>query len=257
MQSEQLEARRDALCRIAHAWLECGGESDEHYTVTYERCVHCNAQRTIELPRMPGPLTALDRADMRRELEESAEHYECMAVACEGLRGNGSVAAASWRARALRLRQLVALLATLCLLVLAGCADEQPPPPYEVHFDVSVPAADREVWGKAASDWNAAIGEPQFLVGSTPANGRCGVEVVLVERRAANSPAENWAGSCLMRIEYARGRLKPCVALHETGHKLLGVEHVPGTVMDANGCDYAAEVTPELAELVRSTWGMP
>lgn len=59
-------------------------------------------------------LTALDRADVYRELEEVAETHEAYASLLEG----GEVrapdapgAAASWRARALRCRALMAMFA--------------------------------------------------------------------------------------------------------------------------------------------------
>lgn len=200
-------------------------------------------------------LSVLDRANVRRELEcrVSALDDAARRVGCVGAHD----AAQAARARAQRVRELITFFMALALCLLGACSGEQPPPPYAVYFASNVPQADREVWGAAAGDWSKAVGEYVFLVGAEPAHGRCGVEIVLVEEWDGGSPAWSWIGDCLTTIEYVRGELEPCIALHELGHQLLGRGHVAGTVMDEWGCDYAAKVTPDLAGRVRQKWGMP
>ncbi len=196
-------------------------------------------------------LSEEDRMEVLTTLHELSNEFAEAALDCQP---HARLLRARLRKRAERLAQLAALFAVL----LFGCAQEQPPPPYRVFFASDVPAEDRDVWRAAASDWNDAVGGAPVLIATDESyGGRCGIEVVRVEHWDGASPAWslNASGACLMRIYYARGSVEACIALHELGHRLLD-EHVPRTVMDQYGCDYEAVVTSALARRVRERWGL-
>lgn len=191
--------------------------------------------------------------DIRSELRHREEEHRFKAKASPSYSASGRSAELA-AGRAKRCAELIALLACL---VLCACAGEQAPPPYLVFFDADVPQGDRDVFGAAAAEWNLGVmpADPVFWVGSEPARGRCGVEVVPDDSYSAAVPAESLRGACLMRILYSPGHLEPCVALHELTHKLLD-EHVEGTVFAEHGCDYPAVVAPDLVARARARWGM-
>lgn len=200
-------------------------------------------------------LTALDRADIRRELEVRER------LLAELL--GGSVAHRAPRARVVlvarlgRVRELITLLAALCLLVLAGCTDEMPPPPYGMYFRAGVTADDHAQWSADAHDWNAKLGQVVFVVHplDEPMGDACGVSIGVEERVPAGALATTWRGTCVTVVDYAPDAAIRCVTAHEEGH-WLGLGHVPGTLMDEYGCEHSPEITPELVRRVKAHWGM-
>lgn len=194
----------------------------------------------------PVPLTALDRADIRRELEAREESLELDARLFRLTKR--SFHAIELSARAARVRQLIALLA---VLVLCAC-NEWPlgAPPYTVCLDGSVPADDREVWREAEARWNVEIGMAVLLDDTRDCDVRVRASSELDEP-ACTLPVDDH-----VRIFYVPVLLEPCHALHELAHVLLGPGvHIPGTVLDEYGCDHPDVLAP-VAARVRDKWGL-
>lgn len=113
------------MAECSHAWQETGGASRPGCVVTHQRCPRCNetrsvethsdewsAQRLREASALRGhsiEMSALDRADVWRELEIRAGQCEDIAQrAAMNALGDESPAA-RWRDRARRIRQLMQL----------------------------------------------------------------------------------------------------------------------------------------------------
>jgi len=237
-----------------HAPADCASLRPEPVLVSAEdlEAIRQACKKACEEPRpivaiMQGQLTALDRADMRRELEIRAE--DCAMRADDAALCDRTEAAASWRARALRIRQLIALLAVLLV-----CACNEWPlgaPPHGVCFDGSVPADDRAVWRAAEQRWNVEIGTAVLL------DETAGCDVRVRASTELGEPACTLPVDDHVRIFYVPALLRPCVALHELAHVLLGPGgHMPGTVFAEYGCDHSDVLAP-VAERVKAKWGLP
>jgi len=227
-----------------HTWQEIGGESSPERVVTHQRCMGCGEERTIETPRAAlerrrvleqfateldrvaararamatlmtpvapeasapplGELTALARADIRAELQIRVE--ECEGSAKTLARHGDSHGAASWRSRALRIRELIALLA---VLLLCACAEQHgriEGPPLYVHLCDAMPAADQAAWGEAAGALNAELDEPAVWVGHGAPIGCASVDV------CPGSEAETRVGACVITVRYRPGTARDVAA---------------------------------------------
>lgn len=193
------------------------------------------------------PLSALDRADIRRELEAREEALELDARLFRLTQR--SYHAIELSARAARVRELIALLA---VLLLATSCNEWPlgAPPHTVCLEASVSEADAAVWRAAETRWNVEIGEAVLLDETDGCDVRVRASTELGEP-ACTLPVDDH-----VRVFFVPARLAPCVALHELAHVLLGPGvHIAGTVLAEYGCDFP-EVTAPVAERVKAKWGL-
>jgi hypothetical protein len=193
-------------------------------------------------------LTALDRADIRRELEAREEALELDAKLFRLTKR--PYHAIELSARAARVRELIALLAVAVLL----CACNEWPlgaPPHAVCLEASVSEADAAVWRAAEARWNVEIGMAVLL------DETDGCDVRVRASSDLDEPACTLPVDDHVRIFFIPARLAPCVALHELAHVLLGPGvHIAGTVLDEYGCDHP-EVLAPVAERIKAKWGMP
>lgn len=198
---EQLEANRPlGLCAVCLRQA-CDGKSCDW-----------------ALGAQPLTLSALDRADIRRELEARAVHLAELLVRSVAHRSPGARRMLVLRLE--RVRELIALLATLCLLALAGCAQEHgriEGPPLYVHLCEAMPAADQDAWGEAAAAVNEERGELALWVGHGPPIGCSTVDVC---PSSDVHSAEMRIGPCTVTVRYAPGSAAD-VASQELG-LLLG-----------------------------------
>lgn len=183
---EQLEANR-SLCAVCLRQA-CDGRSCDW-----------------ALGAQPPALSPLDRADIRRELV--ARELYMRELHASSVHHRAPDARGMLEARLKRVRELIALLAVLCLAVLSGCAAAHgriEGPPLYVHLCNAMPAADREAWGAAAGELNAELGEPALWVGHGPPAGCNSVDVCPSSEVLAG--AETRVGACVVTVRYAPGQ---------------------------------------------------
>jgi hypothetical protein len=203
---EQLEAHRQrGLCAVCLR-EGCDGKS-------------CDWALGDQQP-MPTRLSTLDRMDICRELAVREANLAELLARSPSHSSPG--AQQMLVARLARVRELIALLAVLCL-ALVGCVEAHgriEGPPLYLHLCDAMPAADQEAWGAAAGALNAELEQPAVWVGHGPPSGCSTVDVCPSDDVLADAEVD--VGTCVVTVRYAPGAARD-VASQEIDLLLRGL----------------------------------